>query len=416
MIRFLLFTLICFTSVVANAQQEWKPLANGLVPRIEGVSAVVDNKLYVFGGFFNGRLQVTETAEMYDPQTDTWAPLAPLPLPGTHFGIEVVDNTIWLAGGFLGDNPGVSSDQVQIYDIASNTWRFGPAFPVPRSAGALVRNGNTLHYIGGLLPDRNTDVGDHYILNLSDTASGWQLSTPMPEPRNHLSGILLNGKIYAIGGQKLHDRASRHDVSFVHEYDPATDSWRRLADLPVPRSHFEPGTTVHNNKIIIVGGRINNDPYTNAVTQYDPVTDTWQEMEPIPVSMLAPVGKVINNTLFVSHGRSSRGPESKAWSWNLPAVVTSLPQAGTVQELQVQVFPVPASGQFTIAVTLPKNGTIAAELLDLTGRVVRSISEKKANAITTTHINIATTDLRPGLYLARVFVNGQAISKKVVLE
>jgi N-acetylneuraminic acid mutarotase len=412
-----LLLLVLFTCIttITKAQQDWEPLPNGLVPRIEAQSAVVNNKLYVFSGFFNGQLHVTETNEVYDPATDTWQYLAPLPHPGTHFGIEVVDNTIWLAGGFLGNNPGHPTNLIQIYDIASNTWRMGPAFPVARSAGALIKYGNNLHYFGGLLPDRNTDTGDHYVLNLNDTASGWTLLAPMPEPRNHHSAAVIGSKIYAIGGQREHDRASRRDLTFVHEYNPATDTWRRVADMPVPRSHFEPGTTVHNNKVIVVGGRINDNPYTDAVTQYDPASDTWEELATIPVAMLAPVGKVINNTLFVSHGRSSRGPEAKAWSWAFP-VTTSAPQAIYANGLDVSVYPVPARGQFTIAVTAPESGTIKAELIDITGRVVRSISEKQVNTTNATQIDISTIDLRPGLYLARISVNGQTISKKIVLE
>ncbi len=416
MFRNLLILLFIFVSTLASAQQEWQPLANGLMPRIEGVSAVVDNKLYVFGGFYNGRLQVTETAEVYDPQTNTWAQLASMPLPGTHFGFEVVEKTVWLVGGFLGDNPGTSTDQVQIYDILTNTWRIGPALPAARAAGALVRHGTNLHYFGGLLPDRNTDVADHYVLDLNAPDKGWKTASPLPEPRNHLSAALVNGKIYAIGGQKLHDRASRHDVSFVHEYNPVTDTWRRLADMPIPRSHFEPGTTVYNNKIIIVGGRINNDPYTDAVTQYDPATDTWQDMEPIPVAMLAPVGKVINNNLYVSHGRSSRGPESKAWSWRLPSVVTTLPQAGALQALQVDVYPVPARGKFTVTVTAPSSSWLTAELVDNTGRIAHKLDHKQLTTNFPLHYEIVTTSLRPGLYLLRLHIDGQMVSKKVIIE
>lgn len=67
------------------------------------------------------------------------------------------------------------------------------------------------------------------------------------------------------------------------------------------RSHFEPGTIVHNNKIIIVGGRRGSFIF-NDITEYDPVTDSWSERCQLPARLLAPSAKVIGDQLIVANG------------------------------------------------------------------------------------------------------------------
>ena len=72
--------------------------------------------------------------------------------------------------------------------------------PNPRGSLAAAYSEGKIHVFGGLLPDRKTDVGEHFILDVINQNAGWVAAADMPEPRNHHSGAALNGKIYAIGG------------------------------------------------------------------------------------------------------------------------------------------------------------------------------------------------------------------------
>ena len=74
--------------------------------RYEAAGMVVDDKLYVFGGYRNKQIQVTARSDVYDPATDSWARIADMPEPLTHAGQVAHGTTIWLLGGFVGDNPG----------------------------------------------------------------------------------------------------------------------------------------------------------------------------------------------------------------------------------------------------------------------------------------------------------------------
>ena len=290
-------TLITEPPVVDSCA--WNALANSALSKVEAQSAKVDGKLYVLAGFLAG-LKITGATEIYDPVADSWSTGAPMPTPVTHMGAAVVDDDIWIVAGFVGNHPGVATAQVQIYNTVTNTWRAGPDLPNPRGSGAAVYNNGKLHFFGGLLPDRKTDVGEHYVLDVTDIGTGWQAAASLPNPRNHLSGASVDGLVYAIGGQYGHD-AGVDDQKFLDAYDPATDTWTRMADLPSDRSHFEPGTLVHNGKIIIVGGRRGNFFFAD-VTEYDPATNTWSERCPLPEKLLAPAAKTFGDRLVVANG------------------------------------------------------------------------------------------------------------------
>ncbi len=280
----------------------WTDLPNSSLEKIESPSARVGDKMYVFAGFLDN-LIITGATEIFDTTTDTWSTGASMPIPVTHFGIAVVGTDVWIVSGFEGNHPGVATDIVQIYDTVNDSWSTGPALPVRRGSGAIAFNNGKIHYVGGLLPDRRTDVDDHYVLDVNNQAAGWTTAAALPNARNHLSAVSFNGLIYAIGGQYNHDQESLIvDQDDLDVYDPETDTWASLADLPSARSHFEPGTLVHNGKIIIVGGRQGNSFFYDDITQYDIVNNSWSELCELPENLLAPSAKAFGSRLIVSNG------------------------------------------------------------------------------------------------------------------
>ncbi|WKN33205.1 malectin domain-containing carbohydrate-binding protein [Porifericola rhodea] len=277
----------------------WEQLSNTLKYRVESQTAFVNGKLYVISGF-GFDIKILSSTTEYDPSTDEWTEKAPIPIPVTHVGAVVVGDEIWVAGGFEGDNPGVAIDDVQIYNTKTNEWRFGPSLPAKRASAAMAVMGRKLHFIGGLKPDRQTDVSEHYVLDLDNQSKGWYEAAALPEARNHLSAATVGGKIYAIGGQRGHD-VSIENTDLLHAYDPVTDSWERKADLTFPRSHFEPATFVLDGDIYIVGGRTEFQFFRH-ITKYSPEENKWTELCGLTDRLLAPAARVINDYLYITHG------------------------------------------------------------------------------------------------------------------
>lgn len=170
----------------------WQPAEPAIEPHRESASAVLDGRLYVFGGHYNERVQTTAVVQVFDPRTGRWSRRAPLPAPTTHWNAITDGRTVWLAGGFVGDHPGPVTGNVWQYDVAADRWTQAPALPEPRGGGVLFLIDSGLHYVGGFLPDRRTNSPDHWRLPFRAGAS-WERRAPLPQPRGQLGGVVLDG-------------------------------------------------------------------------------------------------------------------------------------------------------------------------------------------------------------------------------
>src|SRR3984893_8394124 len=294
---------------------------NSLV-RFEADGGAAGSKLYQFSGFYTccgpqSPLLATTQCDAYDPATDIWTSLASIPQAVTHCGqVADTDNAnnqiFWLVGGFVGNHPGPTTDQVWKYSITNNTWASGPPLPAPRAAGALVKLGRELHYFGGTIRTNNgstwVDYGTHWAFDLDSgtawratTPDGQQILAPMPNPRNHMGGVALNGKFYAIGGQHKGNQSSAPQNE-VDVYDPATNTWTQAAPMPRPIGHVTSNVFVRSGHVVVVSGLTTNSVPIANVIEYDPSTNTWDELPPLPSGRQSPVSGLVGNQMVATCG------------------------------------------------------------------------------------------------------------------
>jgi N-acetylneuraminic acid mutarotase len=301
---------------------KWRLLAPALSPHRESASAVIGGLLFVFGGHYNARVQSSSTVQVLNPASNAWTRRAPEPRPTTHWNAAVDGGTVWLAGGFVGDHPGTATADVWRYDVAADRWSKGPSLPEPRGGGVLFIANHALHYTGGFLPDRMTNSADHWQLSL-DGSSHWTPKAPLPRPRGQLSGGVIDGGFYAIGGQFGHDQGP-YDLTLVHRYDIATDQWTEAAPLPHPVSHAESSTFVMDGRVIVVGGRNHQEPRTSnrrllsSVLLYDPPRDLWIALDKLPGGLTGPAAALVGSDLIVSAGGQGPREIPIAATWALP--------------------------------------------------------------------------------------------------
>ena len=120
------------------------------------------------------------------------------------------------------------------------------------------------------------------------TAAGTFLSAAPPHvPRTEAGGAIAAGRFYLVGGI---DAFARTLTSF-EMYEPITDQWTKLPDLPQPVNH--PGVCAADGKVYVVGGfgplgiRLRGamlarwDPLA-AVHVFDVDTRRWSAGPPLP--------------------------------------------------------------------------------------------------------------------------------------
>jgi N-acetylneuraminic acid mutarotase len=129
----------------------------------------------------------------------------------------------------------------------------------------------------------------------------WQTVAPSPVARAEASGTVVNGKLYAFGGYVVQDGAiiaqSRCDV-----YDPATNTWTRLGDMPENFTHA--GIAVDGADIYLVGQYAGNHPGPGSthVWRYNTLGAEWTRVPDLPAPRGAGAAAIVGRQLHFFGG------------------------------------------------------------------------------------------------------------------
>lgn len=325
MFKFITAALILNITCLRTVAQEitsinWGAAASQKYVVSEAQGRAVNGKLYSFGGFDSQKSTFTPTkrAYVYDPVANKWTAIADLPFTPngtgfggvTHAGITTDGTDIYIAGGYTSNSSGTGqifgTKQVWKYIISQNSYTKMPDLPISIAAGQLEYLDGKLHFIAGTNAARTADLGNHYVLDLSNLAGGWKTLAPLPNPRQHAGSVVYGGKIYFIGGQHEHD-AQLTTQKDVHVYNPATNAWIKVADLPVPagangRAHISSGVAVAGDRIIVLGGEIAHQNSINMVSAYSPATNSWTNLTPLPKARYSGVAGYMIGNIFYTGG------------------------------------------------------------------------------------------------------------------
>lgn len=145
------------------------------------------------------------TVEAYDPVANIWTTKATMPTPRWGSTVSVVNGLIYAIGGWRGW-PELSD--VEVYDPATNSW----STTVPVTAATIAAG-----------------------------TAGAAL-TPMTTARDDFGFAVVNGVIYAIGGDinAFNDATSTPCCTTVVEaYDPVKNNWTTKTPMPTMRDDFD---------------------------------------------------------------------------------------------------------------------------------------------------------------------------------
>ncbi|XP_052735013.1 acyl-CoA-binding domain-containing protein 4 [Vigna angularis] len=249
-----------FSSV--GVYDQWiAPPVSGQSPkaRYEHGAAVVQDKLYIYGGNHNGRY--LNDLHVLDLRRWTWSkietkagdesPTTSVPCAG-HSLIPWGNKLLSVAGHAKDPSESI---QVKVLDLQTATWStlktFGKA-PVSRGGQSVTLVGGTLVIFGGQDPKR-TLLNDLHILDLETMT--WDeidaVGVP-PSPRSdHTAAVHVERYLLIFGG-------GSHATCYndLHVLDLQTMEWShptQLGEIPTPRAGHA-GVTVGENWFIVGGG------------------------------------------------------------------------------------------------------------------------------------------------------------------
>lgn len=278
-----------------TVEGEWSEGAPMPTPRSELGAAALNGVIYIAGGLTN---DVSDAFEAYDVAADSWETLQPLPIGLHHLGIAAYNDQIYVAGGFT-DLNFTPDARVWTYDPEADTWTQLNDLPSPVGAHLLVVVDETLYLVGGV-PGGTT----LWAYNADDDS--WKTSVaPMPTAREHLGATALEDRLIVVGG-----RWTAGNLQTVEAYDPVSDNWETLPDMPTPRGGFNVAAV--DGRVYAAGGEeFSSGGCTfNRAEVYDPVDEAWARLPDMPTARHGLTMASVDGRWYVIGGATGAGGDT----------------------------------------------------------------------------------------------------------
>ncbi|HUP70257.1 MAG TPA: kelch repeat-containing protein [Acidimicrobiales bacterium] len=365
-------------------------------------------KVLVAGGTAHELEQVPYPgAQLFDPATASWSATAPLTVARhRHTATLLADGRVLLSGGLVLRNPDAAnpgsfvsaqlevSNSAEIYDPTHMLWRAADSLKGRREGHSA-----TLLRAGKVLVAGGTSSGPSYVTALDTAelydpaADRWTAVPSMHEPRKeHPAVALADGRVMVIGGVSRNPDNPGVDFSVraAEVFDSTSGSWRHTSWMSTPRSTS--ATLLSDGRVLVAGGSVKEGASVGdvAVSVTGPVTNTELYTPAPTVSALHPAeGPVAGGTSVVVSGTGM----DKATGVTIDGAPVPFEPASSSQ--LTAVSPPHAAGPAEVAVT-NAGGTSAARTANAAARFVfigapGRVTSLVATAVSTSTIKLAFT-------------------------
>jgi N-acetylneuraminic acid mutarotase len=146
--------------------------------------------------------------------------------------------------------------------------------------------------------------------------SKWVEGAPMRVARSEHPAVVLEGKIAVLGGLVETGVGQTGVSASVEAYDPATDTWSDLPDLPAARHHAM--AAVVDDRLFFIGG-YDETGFNPTADVWELSGDTWVVRASLPEPVGAGAAVVLDDLIYVVGGVPASGllaydPTADAWT------------------------------------------------------------------------------------------------------
>jgi len=241
----------------------WQKCADSL--KLIYYSAVASNSTHVFvvdGWNLKGHIQV------YDVTRDTWSVIENvLKTPRYGATATIIDNKLYVSGGYDREDY-LSSTEVFAISGSSCTPCDDsiPDLKAPRHVHASVTRGDEIFFVGGCSSDCDL-LSSFESINISSCV-GTELP-PLQQARSCPAAILYEDSLVVMGGEDDRHQA----LSSTESYFFDVKQWTMMVhSMTAPR--FGHCAAVHKGQILVIGGWNDSAP-PDSIEVYDPETKQW---------------------------------------------------------------------------------------------------------------------------------------------
>ncbi len=138
----------------------------------------------------------------------------------------------------------------------------------------------------------------------------WKTFLPLNTPRAGATCVVLNDKIYVLGGKSLDNKV----LNTVECYDPVQQNWIENAIPPFKKERYNAAAVVFDGKIYLIGGRTSKEIIKD-VEVFDPVQNKWDDVQKIHEAREGHVAFILNDHIYVIGGQENEYELTKEIEW-----------------------------------------------------------------------------------------------------
>jgi N-acetylneuraminic acid mutarotase len=230
-----------------------------------------------------------------------WVAKAALPLPRSEMAWATVrEGRMHLLGGY--GEQRVDRPYHHIYDPDSNAWTEGPPLPIGANHVGVVVVEGRLYAIGGHLEQNRKPHSACFVLEPG--AADWRSIAPLPLPAGATGCVDLAGTLHVIGGAIGDTTDTKKSIDWHLVYDAKADRWDTRKPMPTGRDHI--GLVAVNGLIHVIGGRVDNfHTNSNLHHTYDPAKDAWTMRRPLPTARSGHGAVLYRGKIFIMGGEGT---------------------------------------------------------------------------------------------------------------
>ena len=267
----------------------WETRTESPKSRGEAGLAALNSKIWIIGG---EQTSIGREVRVYNMETDTYSfgpdlPFAPDTNQGrSHIQPVVVEGDIYLIGG-LSTTFRDPISEVLMLDGGNTGLGWQPRAPMPggaRGAVGCAAHGTNIYCVGGVLPSESNPLPPTDRFEVYNTVSdSWTSLPASPRVRESANAHVIGDKLYVISGRNT---GTNDTVPHTDIYDIATGTWSEGAAPPLARGGY--ASDVLEGRIIMMSGELgeglggNENGVLARVDEYNPVSDSWRSLTDIP--------------------------------------------------------------------------------------------------------------------------------------